>query len=69
MPFDDHLRRTKKRFSDADITENDMMRAETYGLQAKQSHLAQQQDFPHRDGSPRLPFRQSLRPQTNAPYM
>jgi hypothetical protein len=67
--FDDYLRRTKKGFSDADMAENDIMRAETYGLHAKQSHLAQQQDFPHHDGSPRLPFRRGPKPQMNAPYM
>lgn len=66
--FDDYLRRTKKGFSDADMAENDMMRADTYGLQANQSHMAQQQGFSQYDGSPRLPFRRAPKPQMNAPY-
>lgn len=67
--FDDYLGRTKKGFSDADMAENDMMRADTYGLQANQSHMAQQQGFSQYDGSPRLPFRRGPKPQGNVPYM
>lgn len=67
--FDEYLRRTKNGFTDADIAVNEQMRTDTYGLEVKQSNLAQQQFHPEYNSTPQVPLRSRSRTPNNLSYM